>query len=355
MSTSDDGKKPSVGSSTDRPAKKRINKPLIEKRRRERINECLNQLQTMITQLDKDKSKRRSSKLEKADILEMTVEFIKNGRVTTKYEKSESVDKTDTSCQYMEGYKKCVEEINTFFRNSTNVSQELKSSILGHVSKTLDTEADAYTTKSTDEKHSPINQTNSLNCANIKPKLLPATSALPISGTNTLQPSTSGLIIQPAVKQTLSPPSGNQYAMIYNRPDIPTYVLVPTATLCQSLQLNVGSQGVPNGNPVAVLNNTESCGPLIHTVTSDNAATNCNQIVVLPPNPPLSQAPCGFLGNLPSSQSSNCITGPVPPSLAFRDVNQQLGILSRPVIGNCGLQPQQHPQADNDNTVWRPW
>lgn len=30
---------------------------MIERRRRERINECLNQLQTLISQLDKDKQK----------------------------------------------------------------------------------------------------------------------------------------------------------------------------------------------------------------------------------------------------------------------------------------------------------
>lgn len=30
---------------------------MIERRRRERINECLNQLQTLISQLDKDKPK----------------------------------------------------------------------------------------------------------------------------------------------------------------------------------------------------------------------------------------------------------------------------------------------------------
>lgn len=231
------------------------------------------------------------------------------------------------------------------------MSQELKSSILGHVSKTLDTETDSYP-KSTDEKQSPINQTN---CANIKPKLLPAASVLPVTGSNTLQPSTSGLIIQPAVKQTIPPPGGNQYAMVYNRPEIPTYVLVPTATLCQSLQLNVGSQGVSNSNPVAVLNNTESCGPLIQTVANDNMTTNCNQIVVIPPNPQLTQTASGFLGSLPVSQSSSCVTGPALPSISFRDINPQLGLLNRSVISNCVLQPQQQQQVDNDNTVWRPW
>ncbi|XP_059572336.1 transcription factor HES-2 isoform X1 [Alligator mississippiensis] len=50
-------------------------KPLMEKRRRARINESLNQLKTLILPLvGKDSS--RYSKLEKADILEMTVRFL---------------------------------------------------------------------------------------------------------------------------------------------------------------------------------------------------------------------------------------------------------------------------------------
>uniref|UniRef100_A0A8B9T144 Hes family bHLH transcription factor 2 n=1 Tax=Anas platyrhynchos TaxID=8839 RepID=A0A8B9T144_ANAPL len=51
-------------------------KPLLEKRRRARINESLNQLKALILPLvGKDSS--RCSKLEKADILEMTVQFLK--------------------------------------------------------------------------------------------------------------------------------------------------------------------------------------------------------------------------------------------------------------------------------------
>ncbi|XP_033012917.1 transcription factor HES-2 [Lacerta agilis] len=51
-------------------------KPLMEKRRRARINDSLNQLKTLILPLiGKDSS--RYSKLEKADILEMTVQFLK--------------------------------------------------------------------------------------------------------------------------------------------------------------------------------------------------------------------------------------------------------------------------------------
>ncbi|NXA73946.1 HES1 factor, partial [Thryothorus ludovicianus] len=52
-------------------------KPIMEKRRRARINESLGQLKTLILDaLKKDSS--RHSKLEKADILEMTVKHLRN-------------------------------------------------------------------------------------------------------------------------------------------------------------------------------------------------------------------------------------------------------------------------------------
>uniref|UniRef100_A0AAY4DAH5 BHLH domain-containing protein n=1 Tax=Denticeps clupeoides TaxID=299321 RepID=A0AAY4DAH5_9TELE len=55
---------------------RRTLKPLMEKRRRARINDSLGRLKALILPLvGKDTS--RYSKLEKADILEMTVRFLK--------------------------------------------------------------------------------------------------------------------------------------------------------------------------------------------------------------------------------------------------------------------------------------
>ena len=51
---------------------RRSNKPIMEKRRRARINNCLNELKTLILDATK-KDPARHSKLEKADILEKTV------------------------------------------------------------------------------------------------------------------------------------------------------------------------------------------------------------------------------------------------------------------------------------------
>ena len=57
---------------------RKSNKPIMEKKRRARINHCLNQLKSLILEADNERS--RHSKLEKADILEMTVKYLQTLR-----------------------------------------------------------------------------------------------------------------------------------------------------------------------------------------------------------------------------------------------------------------------------------
>ncbi|XP_041697089.1 transcription factor HES-1-like isoform X2 [Coregonus clupeaformis] len=71
----------SVSGTPDKPRTasehRKSSKPIMEKRRRARINDSLGQLKTLILDaLKKDSS--RHSKLEKADILEMTVKHLRN-------------------------------------------------------------------------------------------------------------------------------------------------------------------------------------------------------------------------------------------------------------------------------------
>ncbi|KAK3565676.1 hypothetical protein QTP86_014053 [Hemibagrus guttatus] len=76
-------------------------KPLMEKRRRARINDCLNQLKNLIVPL-MGKDNCRYSKLEKADILELTVKFLAD------------VPKTptnDVTVSYREGYEACLQRV----------------------------------------------------------------------------------------------------------------------------------------------------------------------------------------------------------------------------------------------------
>ncbi|XP_066138346.1 transcription factor HES-2 isoform X2 [Euwallacea fornicatus] len=82
---------------------RRANKPLMEKRRRARINQSLAALKTLI--LDSAKADNtKHSKLEKADILELTVRHFQRHR---------SLDVKGIN-QYKAGYSDCVREIQRY-------------------------------------------------------------------------------------------------------------------------------------------------------------------------------------------------------------------------------------------------
>lgn len=55
---------------------RKVKKPLIEKKRRERINKCLRELKKLVLDGTDADSSRLSAKLEKAEILEMTVAYV---------------------------------------------------------------------------------------------------------------------------------------------------------------------------------------------------------------------------------------------------------------------------------------
>ncbi|XP_077940321.1 transcription factor HES-2.1 isoform X2 [Gasterosteus aculeatus] len=78
-------------------------KPLLEKRRRARINDSLSHLKSLILPLV-GKDNARYSKLEKADILEMTVRFLRD---------LPSTPVKDSADSYKEGYKACLQRVST--------------------------------------------------------------------------------------------------------------------------------------------------------------------------------------------------------------------------------------------------
>nr|XP_020471302.1 transcription factor HES-2 [Monopterus albus] len=76
-------------------------KPLLEKKRRARINDSLSHLKSLILPLV-GKDNARYSKLEKADILEMTVRFLRD---------LPSTPAKDSADSYREGYKACLQRV----------------------------------------------------------------------------------------------------------------------------------------------------------------------------------------------------------------------------------------------------
>ncbi|XP_074831970.1 transcription factor HES-2 [Carettochelys insculpta] len=103
-------------------------KPLLEKRRRARINESLNQLKTLILPLI-GKGSSRCSKLEKADILEMTVQFLKEipGPCPSAPDPAES---------YHEGYRACLSRLTSLLSKSHFLGRDTCSRLLQHLQRT---------------------------------------------------------------------------------------------------------------------------------------------------------------------------------------------------------------------------
>ncbi|KAL0966748.1 hypothetical protein UPYG_G00299670 [Umbra pygmaea] len=100
---------------------RKSSKPIMEKRRRARINDSLGQLKTLILDaLKKDSS--RHSKLEKADILEMTVKHLRNmqrlqinGAVSTG---------PLVLVKYRDGFSECMSEVTRFLSTCGGVNTE---------------------------------------------------------------------------------------------------------------------------------------------------------------------------------------------------------------------------------------
>lgn len=113
---------------------RRASKPLMEKRRRERINKSLNELKAiLLNALRKDQSTCHS-KLEKADILEMTVRYlrgIQRQRINTA-----AMATIDPSMmgKYRSGYVECKNEVAHFFDGSNDgVNPDVKARLLSHL------------------------------------------------------------------------------------------------------------------------------------------------------------------------------------------------------------------------------
>uniref|UniRef100_A0A8C3RK01 Hes family bHLH transcription factor 1 n=1 Tax=Chelydra serpentina TaxID=8475 RepID=A0A8C3RK01_CHESE len=113
---------------------RKSSKPIMEKRRRARINESLSQLKTLILDaLKKDSS--RHSKLEKADILEMTVKHLRSLQ-RAQMTAALSTDPTVLG-KYRAGFSECMNEVTRFLSTCEGVNTEVRTRLLGHLASCM--------------------------------------------------------------------------------------------------------------------------------------------------------------------------------------------------------------------------
>ncbi|XP_017786134.1 PREDICTED: protein deadpan-like [Nicrophorus vespilloides] len=121
----------SIPSSTMSKAElRKTHKPIMEKRRRAKINNCLNEIKDLILAAMK-KDPERHSKLEKADILEMAVKYLKN---VQKQQREVAVRSDPAVAQkYKSGFVECAEEVTSYVNQMDGLDPGLKQRLNAHL------------------------------------------------------------------------------------------------------------------------------------------------------------------------------------------------------------------------------
>jgi len=109
---------------------RRTTKPIMEKRRRARINNSLNELKNLVLDYTKSKDSARHNKLEKADILEMAVRHVQT--LHRQMAAQRALADPQLNDKYRAGFAECANEVGRFL-NRTEVDAASKQQLLGHL------------------------------------------------------------------------------------------------------------------------------------------------------------------------------------------------------------------------------
>ncbi|XP_070560736.1 transcription factor HES-1-like [Ptychodera flava] len=204
---------------------RKSSKPIMEKRRRARINESLSQLKTLILDAMK-KDSSRHSKLEKADILEMTVKYLRN--VQRQQMNAALTQDPTVLSKYRAGFNECFGEVQRYLTSFEGISPDCRSRLLGHLANCCQNMSQNYSSQQQVPATSP----------------LAAQAAVTPSQGNALTP--AGLSAASSILQ-ISPPA---VAMQNPKVEVTTTAPVTAANIARVLPIMPGT--LPNGE-VAVL------------------------------------------------------------------------------------------------------
>ena len=119
-------------SSIPRKMDRATSKPLMEKRRRERINKSLSELKNILLEaLKRDQSS--CSKLEKADILEMTVKYLNQTKMMTGSYPSPYQTGSQTGSGFSSGYNRAQEECIKMIRENPALTEAQKIQMINQM------------------------------------------------------------------------------------------------------------------------------------------------------------------------------------------------------------------------------
>ncbi|XP_013870456.1 hairy-related 13 [Austrofundulus limnaeus] len=109
--------------------RKQIRKPLVEKKRRARINESLQELRSLLADTE------FHSKMENAEVLEMTVKKVED-ILKNRTQESELLNR-EASERFAAGYIQCMHEVHMFVSSCPGIDAAVAAELLNHLLESM--------------------------------------------------------------------------------------------------------------------------------------------------------------------------------------------------------------------------
>ncbi|XP_050316932.1 enhancer of split m7 protein [Bactrocera neohumeralis] len=147
---------------------RKVMKPLLERKRRARINQCLDELKDLMAECVQQQSGDPEVKLEKADILELTVEHLRKMR-----QQQTTAKRSDEGARqsFRSGYIKAAHEISRCLATLPNVDVQLGTQLMTQLGLRLNQLESQH-----QEVRTAVNQPLSVNCGPATPTSSAASS-----------------------------------------------------------------------------------------------------------------------------------------------------------------------------------
>merc|ERR1711953_1256220 len=132
---------------------RKVMKPLLERKRRARINKCLDDLKDLMVFALQSEGES-ITKLEKADVLELTVRHLQKLKRQQQLQANPSLDMD----RYRAGYTACAAEVSRFMASVPGVNVVMGTRLMGHLGSSI---SGMETTTQTQQQQMPIAPTSS--------------------------------------------------------------------------------------------------------------------------------------------------------------------------------------------------
>ncbi|XP_068713913.1 transcription factor HES-2-like [Montipora foliosa] len=119
---------------------KKSKKPLMEKMRRARINDSLNELKSLVLEAMK-KDVSRYSKMEKADILEMAVKYLRSLSTDRPLHLQKQQDEAAVE-RYRAGFNDCAAKVSHILMTADNITVPVRTQLLTHLASSCQKQKD---------------------------------------------------------------------------------------------------------------------------------------------------------------------------------------------------------------------